>query len=45
MEGHQPPLGWNVPDVRQGILTLVFQKAIDGWKIASAHNTDIVTMH
>jgi uncharacterized protein (TIGR02246 family) len=44
MEGHEPPLGWNVPALRQGILSIVFQKGLDGWKIASAHNTDIVTV-
>jgi uncharacterized protein (TIGR02246 family) len=44
MEGHEPPPGWIVADVRQGILTLVFQRSLDGWKIATAHNTDTITM-
>ena len=43
-EGHEAPVHWNFRAVRQGILSLVFQKEADGWKIASAHNTDIVEM-
>ena len=41
-EGHEPPPGWNLSEVRQGLLTLVIQKESETWKIAAGHNTDIV---
>ena len=43
-EGHEAPPAWNFRKVRQGVLSLVFQKESEGWKIASAHNTDLIEM-
>lgn len=34
--------GWNVPDVRHGIMTYVLVRRNDGWKISAAQNTDVV---
>jgi uncharacterized protein (TIGR02246 family) len=34
--------GWNVPDVRLGVMTYVFVRRNDRWKISAAHNTDVV---
>lgn len=44
MEGHQPPPGWNVAEVRQGVLSLTVVREATDWKIAAAHNTDIVIL-
>jgi len=43
-EGHEAPPAWNFRKVRQGVLSLVFQKQSEGWKIAGAHNTDLIEM-
>ncbi len=44
MTGHEAAhlQGWNVPEVRDGLLTLVFVRDEHGWLIAASHNTDIV---
>jgi uncharacterized protein (TIGR02246 family) len=44
MSGHDAThlQGWNVPEERNGLLTLVFVRKGDSWVIAASHNTDIV---
>ena len=44
MEGQEPAPGWNVSEVRQGILSLVLQKESEGWKIASAHTQAVAPL-
>ena len=34
--------GWNVPDVRCGVMTYVLVRRGDRWKISAAQNTDVV---
>ena len=40
MKGHQSITGWK--DVRQGIMTLVFVREGERWRITAVHNTDSV---
>jgi hypothetical protein len=44
LSGAEPVPGWNVPDVRRGIFTMVLVRAEDHWLIAAAQNTDIVPL-
>jgi uncharacterized protein (TIGR02246 family) len=34
--------GWNVPDVRHGVMTYLLIRRGNGWRISAAHNTDVV---
>lgn len=40
MRGHQAPADWKLPEVREGILTLVVTRRGGEWLIAAAQNTD-----
>ena len=42
MTGAQGVPGWDITAERQGRLTWVLMKQQDGWRIAAAHNTDIL---
>jgi uncharacterized protein (TIGR02246 family) len=42
MKGAETLPGWNAPETRRGIMTLVLTKEADRWLIAAAHNTDII---
>ena len=42
MTGAEGLPGWNVPEVRRGMMTLVLVQDADRWLIAAAHNTDTI---
>ena len=42
MTGVEKLPGWNVPDVRLGVMTYVLVRRNNGWKISAAQNTDVV---
>lgn len=44
MHGGQGVEGWKVPEVRQGIFTLVMVRDNDAWRITAAQNTDAVNV-
>jgi uncharacterized protein (TIGR02246 family) len=44
MTGAEGLPGWNVPELRKGMMSLVLVRAGDRWLIAAAQNTDIVPL-
>ena len=42
MTGVESVPGWNVPDIRRGVMTYVLLRRGNAWKITAAHNTDVV---
>ena len=44
MTGAEGLPGWNVPDLRKGMLSLVLLRAGDRWLITAAQNTDSVPL-
>ncbi len=44
MRGHERMAGWNLPETRAGIMTIVLVEEPDGWRISAAHNTDTVPL-
>jgi len=42
MKGHERLPGWNVPEIRHGVLTAVLVRQGDVWLITAVQNTDIV---
>lgn len=42
MAGVESVPGWKVPEVRRGVMTYVLVRRSEKWKIAAAHNADVV---
>ena len=44
MTGAEGLPGWNVPELRKGMMSLVLVRTGDRWLITAAHNTDAVPL-
>lgn len=44
MKGAAKMPGWNVPDPRTGIMTLLWVDQGDGWRVRAVHNTDTIPL-
>jgi len=44
MRGHETPLAWSWPSVRNGVMTMVLIYDGDQWSITAVHNTDVVPL-
>ena len=44
MTGAEGLPGWNVPELRKGMMSLVLVRSGDRWRITAAHNTDAVPL-
>jgi len=44
MTGAEGLPGWNVPELRKGMMSLVLVRSGDRWLITAAHNTDAVPL-